>query len=165
MSSLLSIKGIHMRNLALLVTLATLGAAPPYHSPPNADQAAVIAQEKAWSNAFLAHDLRKLSAIISDDFVGIDGRGVLSTKADELAEAAPPKPGDTGPQLVREEYSDAKVRFYGRTAVLTDTNSATFASSSSTKVIRYRRTTVWIKTPTGWRCVSFHGSRIMDKPA
>jgi ketosteroid isomerase-like protein len=125
----------------------------------------VIAQEKAWSDAFIAHDLTKLSAIISDDFVGVDGRGVVSTKADELAEAAPAKPGDPGPRLVRENYSDAKVRIYGRTAVLTDTNSATFEGKDGSRVLRYRRPTVWVKTRTSWRCVSFHGSRIMDRPS
>ena len=154
-----------MRAFALTVSLLGLGLASAALAQGDRDAAAVIAQEKAWSAAFLAHDLRKLDAIISDDFVGVDGRGFVSTKADELKEAAPPQSGDIAPRLVSEDYSDMKVRVYGRTAILTDVNRATFLNNGTTRVIRYRRTTVWVKTSAGWRCVSFHASRIMDPPA
>ena len=153
-----------MKRPLLAAPLIALSVASAASAQVNRDQAAVIAQERNWSDAFLAHDLRRLDAILSDDFIGIDGRGVVSTKADELNEAEAPKPGETGPRLVREDYSDMKVRLYGRTAVLTDVNAATFDNNGSSRVIRYRRTTVWVKTRAGWHCVSFHASRIIDRP-
>jgi hypothetical protein len=66
------------------------------------DEAAVMAQERAWSDAFIAHDSKRLGAIISDDFVGIDGRGVVSNKSDELKEAEA-VPDATATKLLRED--------------------------------------------------------------
>jgi len=121
-----------------------------------------MAQEKAWSDAFIEHDLKRLGAILSDDFVGIDGRGVVSNKSDELKEAEA-APDATAPKLLRENYTDMSVRLYGRTAILNDVNNATFLVKGAEKLIRYRRTTVWVKTNGRWRCVSFHASRLPDK--
>ena len=124
--------------------------------------AAVTMQEKAWSNAVIHHDTAKVAAILADDFVGIDGRGFVSDKAAELKEAAPPPANSTDPQLAKEELSDIKVRIYGDTAVLTAINTAHFSAAGKESVIKYRRTTVWVRKSSAWRCVSFHGSRILE---
>lgn len=118
--------------------------------------------ERAWSDAFLRHDLTAISRLLADDFVGIDGRGVVSDKAAELKEAAVPPPGFDGPVLVREDLSDIRVRSYGATAVLTAINAAQFLNRGQSSTIRYRRTTVWVHQSGRWQCVSFHGSRILE---
>ena len=90
-------------------------------------KAQIIAQEKAWSDAVIRHDAEKISLILADDFIGIDGRGVVTDKAAELKEAKPPPAGDSAvPQLSKEEFSDITARLYGSTAVLTLTNTAQF---------------------------------------
>jgi len=118
----------------------------------------VVASERAWSEAFLRHDLQAISRLLADDFVGIDGRGVVSDKTAELEEAKPQSPGTTNPILVGEELSDTRVRLYGDVAVLTAINTARFSDST----VRYRRTTVWVWRAGRWQCVSFHGSRILE---
>ena len=139
----------------VVVTLLGLGptAGPSAHS-----SAEVIRSERAWSEAFIRHDLQALSRLLADDFVGIDGRGVVSDKAAELEEAKPPSAGSTEPKLVVEQLSDIRVRRYGDLAILTAINTAQFSDST----IRYRRTTVWIWRGGRWQCVSFHGSRILE---
>jgi ketosteroid isomerase-like protein len=117
----------------------------------------VVASERAWSQAFLRHDLPAIARLLADDFVGIDGRGVVSDKAAELDEARAPAAGSTAPVLKSEELSDVRVRVYGGVAVLTAINTAQFSDAT----IRYRRTTVWVRRGDGWQCVSFHGSRIL----
>src|SRR4051794_24341168 len=94
------------RTLSLSLILASLIGAAPGPVRSNPDESAIIQQELVWSKAFLAHDINKIAEILSDDFVGIDGRGMVSNKANELAEAAPPRTGDNSPRLVGEEYSD-----------------------------------------------------------
>ena len=47
-------------------------------------KAHVIAQEKAWSDAVIHHDIAKVASILADDFIGIDGRGFVTDKAAEL---------------------------------------------------------------------------------
>lgn len=102
--------------------------------------------------------------MLADDYVGIDGRGVVSDKAAELEEAKPPSPGTAAPVLVSEQLSDVRVRIYGDTAVLTAINTARFSSRQSESTVRYRRTTVWVRRGGRWQCVSFHGSRILESP-
>jgi ketosteroid isomerase-like protein len=142
-----------MRTAAVLVSAMVLAPVPASRSA----ESEVVASERAWSRAFLRHDLPAISRLLADDFVGIDGRGVVSDKAAELDEAKPPSPGSKEPALVREELSDVRVRIYGDVAVLTAINTAQFSDST----IRYRRTTVWVRRGDRWECVSFHGSRIL----
>ena len=122
----------------------------------------VASAERAWSEAFLRHDLAAISNLLADDFVGIDGRGVVSDKAAEVKEATVPLPEFDGPVLVREDLSNILVRSYGATAVLTATNTAQFRNKGQSSTIRYRRTTVWVHQGGRWQCVSFHGSRILE---
>jgi ketosteroid isomerase-like protein len=142
---------------ALLVLVTLLGLSPiPKRSARSSD--AVVVSERRWSEAFLRHDVQAISQLLADDFVGIDGRGVVSDKAAELEEAKPPAPGTTKSVLVSEQLSDIRVRLYGDVAVLTAINTAHFSDST----IRYRRTTVWLWRGGRWQCVSFHGSRILE---
>ena len=145
-------------SFAAALFVATFVSLSPTPQSPARSSAAVVASERAWSEAFLRHDLPAISRLLGDDFVGIDGRGIVSDKAAELEEAKPPSPGATGPILLGEQLSDVRVLMYGDLAVLTATNTARFSDST----IRYRRTTVWVWRGERWQCVSFHGSRILE---
>ena len=148
-----------MCSIAALVVATVLGLAQVQGGGSSSSIAGqVIANERAWSEAFLRHDLEAISRLLADDFVGIDGRGVVSDKAAELEEARSPASGSTAPVLVGEQLSDTRVRVYGDTAILTAVNTARFSDST----IRYRRTTVWVRRGNRWQCVSFHGSRILE---
>jgi ketosteroid isomerase-like protein len=142
---------------AAFVVVALLSVRPAPESPVGSS-AAVVTSERAWSEAFLRHDPAAISRLLADDFVGIDGRGVVSDKTAELEEAKPQSPGTTHPILLGEQLSDIRVRLYGDIAVLTAINTARFSDST----IRYRRTTVWVWRAGRWQCVSFHGSRILE---
>jgi len=145
-----------MNSAAALITLALVGLNPT--SGLTAASEAVVASERAWSEAFIRHDLQAIALLLADDFVGIDGRGVVSDKAAELEEARPPSQGQPNVVLVSEQLSDIRVRLYGDVAILTAINTAHFSDST----IRYRRTTVWVRRGDRWQCVSFHGSRIFE---
>jgi len=148
--------GVSMSSAAGLVAVTLLSLGPTAGRPARSS-ADVIASERAWSEAFIRHDRPALSRLLAEDFVGIDGRGVVSDKAAELEESEPPSAGTTGPILVGEQLSDIRVRLYGDMAILTAINTARFSDST----IRYRRTTVWVWREGRWQCVSFHGSRIL----
>ncbi len=124
----------------------------------------VIAQEKAWSDAVIHHDTAKVASILAADFIGVDGRGFVTDKAAELKEAEPPAADSSAPQLLKEDLSDFTARIYGNTVVLNLTNTAHFSSKGKETTIKYRRTTVWVRDSGNWRCVSFHGSRILEPP-
>ncbi|HET9157634.1 MAG TPA: nuclear transport factor 2 family protein [Myxococcaceae bacterium] len=121
------------------------------------------ALEQAWSAAYLKHDLPAIERLLAEEFVGIDGRGVTSVRADELAEARP-RAADAPPpsmEILSEEISDVQARVYGDTAVVTALNTATIRTQDGQSVVRYRRSTVWVRRAGRWQCVHFHASRVV----
>lgn len=150
-----------LKNIGVLIAL--ISTIRLYADPPTQDATdVIIQQEREWSAAFLRHDYAALDRILADDFIGTDGRGVISTKADEIEEGRAPKPGAPPPPFVilDEALSDMKVRLYGEVAVLTSRNDERVRAGERETVLVYRRTTVWVKRDRRWRCVSFHASRI-----
>lgn len=119
--------------------------------------------ERDWSAAVLKHDTITIDRILADEYVGTDGRGIITSKAEEIEEAKPPKPGDSPPFIIIDEsVTDMKVRIYGNVAVVNGRVIEKIRSKEKEGEIQYRRTTVWVKQQGSWQCVSFHGSRILQ---
>jgi ketosteroid isomerase-like protein len=120
--------------------------------------------ERDWSAAYLKHDTMTVKRILADEYVGIDGRGIITTKVQEIEEAAAPKPGAPVPPFVvlDESVTDMKVRVYGNVAVVNGRVIEKIRTKDKEGEIQYRRTTVWVKRQGRWQCVSFHGSRIIE---
>jgi ketosteroid isomerase-like protein len=124
----------------------------------------LIQLERDWSLAVMKHDTATIDRILADDYVGIDGRGIITTKAQEIEEAKAPKPGAPSPPflVLDETVSDMKVRTYGNVAVVNGRVIEKIRANEKESEIQYRRTTVWAKRDDRWQCVSFHGSRILE---
>lgn len=122
--------------------------------------------ERDWSAAYLRHDTALIDRILSEDFVGFDGRGVMTNKAQEIENAKGPRPGDSQPAflILEDTVTDMRVRVYGDVAVVNGRSVEKVKTSDKEAVIQYRRTTVWVRRHDRWRCVSFHGSRILEPP-
>jgi ketosteroid isomerase-like protein len=120
--------------------------------------------EHDWSAAYLKHDIATIDRMLADDFVGIDGRGIMTNKAAEIEDAKGPKPGDPQPSflVLDDSITDMKVRLYGNTAVVNGRSIEKVKVKEKELEIQYRRTTVWVKRQGRWQCVSFHGSRIIE---
>jgi RNA polymerase sigma factor (sigma-70 family) len=131
-----------------------------------ADKAAeeLMQLERDWSAAYVKHDTGTVARILADDFVGIDGRGIVTDKAQEVADAAGPKPGAPAPPFIilEETVTDMKVRFYGDVGIVNGRVIEKVQSGNRQGEVQYRRTTVWVKRQNNWQCVSFHGSRILE---
>jgi len=127
------------------------------------DEQELIQAEKDWSDAYLKHDLATIDRLLADEYVGIDGRGIMTTKTDEIEEAKPPKPNAPAPPftVLGESVTDFKVRVYGNMAIVNARVIEKVKSGDQEKEIQYRRTTAWVKRQAKWQCVSFHGSRIL----
>lgn len=121
--------------------------------------------ERDWSAAFLKHDAATIDRILAEDYLGTDGRGIMTSKADEMEEAKPPKPGDSVPFIILDEsITDLEVRIYGNVAVINGRVIEKVRAKEEEGEIQYRRTTVWVMRQGRWQCVSFHGSRIAELP-
>jgi ketosteroid isomerase-like protein len=120
--------------------------------------------ERDWSAAYLKHDTATIDRILAEDYVGTDGRGWMTNKAQEIEEAKEPAAGAPAPPFVvlDEKVTDMKVRSYGHVGVVTGRVIEKIKSKEKESTIQYRRTTVWVKRQGRWQCVSFHGSRILE---
>ena len=151
---------------AIVLLLSLINATLPSRASTRHPQVAseIEALERAWSAAFLKHDTATIARILADDYVGIDGRGVVSDKSDEIDEAKRPATGAPpgGYIVLSEDLSDVRVRLYGDAAVLNATNTARIEDQGEKTTVRYRRTTVYVKRKGKRQCVTFHGSRIID---
>jgi ketosteroid isomerase-like protein len=123
---------------------------------------ALIDLERAWSAAYFRHDVEAVAGILADDYVGVDGRGMMTHKADELAEVAPPKAGSPPPvfEILEESLSDFQVRFFDDVAIVNALNTAKAVVRGQPRTVRYRRTTVWHRSGSSWKCVAFHASEL-----
>jgi hypothetical protein len=120
--------------------------------------------ERDWSAAYLKHDTSTIDRLLAVEYVGVDGRGIVTNKAQEIEEAKPPKPGDPTPPfaVLDESVTDMTVRIYGHVAVVNGRVIDKIRTKEKEVEIQYRRTTVWVKRQARWQCVSFHGSRILE---
>jgi ketosteroid isomerase-like protein len=120
--------------------------------------------ERDWSAAVMKHVTATIDRILADDYVGIDGRGIITTKAQEIEEAKAPNAGASPPPflVLDETVSDMKVRTNGNFAVVNGHVIEKIRANEKESEIQYRRTTVWARRDDRWQCVSFHGSRILE---
>ena len=135
--------------------LVLLGCLPACASAaPAPDE--LVAREREWSRAVIAGDRAVTARLLADEYVGTDGRGALSTKQTELAEAQ----GQGSWKILAEELDDFAVRFYGTTAIVTARNRESVRADGRDFMVLFRRTTVWVRRAGRWQCVAFHASRI-----
>ena len=154
-----------MKFLAIVaLASACMSTASPARPDLPAVTRALTQREHDWAAAYLRHDVAAIGAILADDFVGIDGRGVVTDRAAELRDSAAPDPDAPPPDFVilDDQIEDIRVRAYNDVAVLTAISNEKIRFKGEESRVRYRRTTVWRLDNAEWRCVSFHGSKIAD---
>ena len=122
---------------------------------------ALMQMERDWSAAYLSHDTAVVARILADDYLGTDGRGVMTDKAQEIEDA---RAADANRKVLSEFIDDMKVRLYGDTAIVNGRTTEKLEINGKELIIQYRRTDVFVKRNGRWQCVSFHGSRILAPP-
>jgi len=112
--------------------------------------------EEAWRTAVLASDANSMSNLLADDYMAILANGTLQTKDQALAAMR------SGRIHVNAfAFSDQKVRFYGKTAVVTSLAHVEGVNPEVELNGEFRYTRVYAKNSQGeWKIVSFEASRI-----
>lgn len=112
--------------------------------------------EEAWRAAVLKSDINAMNALLADDYMAITANGMLQTKQEALANLKAHRVRFT--KLV---LSDRKVRFYGKTALVTSRAEVLGAGPDGDISGDFRYTRVYVRDGQGtWRIVSFESSRI-----
>jgi ketosteroid isomerase-like protein len=114
--------------------------------------------EDAWRNAVLKQDTSAMEALLAVDYMGITAHGTLLTKEQTITNL---RAGRV--QFKAVDFSDRKVRFYGKTAVVTSLAAISGTTAEGDVSGNYRYTHVYVQDARGgWKIVSFEASRIRE---
>lgn len=114
--------------------------------------------EEQWRNAVLKGNTAALNSLLADDYMAVTSYGTLQTRDEALASIR------SGQWHFSSLYLlDRKVRFYGRTALVTSVAEVEGTTPEGDISGSYRYTRVYVQDPRGnWKIVSFEASRIRD---
>jgi ketosteroid isomerase-like protein len=114
--------------------------------------------ELNWREAVLHRNIASLNGLLSADYIAITPNGMLQSKDETLANLR-----SGAVHLNSIEFSDRKVRFYGKTALVTSRAEVNGTSPEGDLTGSYRYTRVYVRNDQGkWQIVSFEASRIRD---
>jgi len=118
----------------------------------------ILQMEEKWKNAVIQRNFQAMNDLLADDYIGITPNGTLESKEQMLDNM---KAGTV--RLKSIDVSDRKVRFYGKTAVVTSKAEVTGNLEGGKANGNYRYTRVYVRNARGgWRIVSFEASRIRE---
>jgi len=144
-----------MKTLVVLFAVVVFAAPVSAQTPGDDAVAAQLMQmERDWCRALATKDPSILAPILADDYTSVNSRGVMATKASELADT---KAGASGFATCVNDRM--KVRVFGDAAVITghNTTSGTFNGAAFANRESYW-TDTYIRRNGRWQCVASHGS-------
>jgi ketosteroid isomerase-like protein len=146
--------------LIFMIGALSFGSAPDLSASSDEDAKVVAALDTKYQAAVKSNDAATMDQILADDFVLVNGRGKVSTKAD-LLESARKK--EVTYERQDEESGTQKVRVWGDTAVVT---ALLWIKAVQTgKPIDYKLwfSDTYVRTPAGWRYVFGQASLPLPK--
>src|SRR6185369_2370897 len=94
----------YLKLIAVIILSVISTAAFQTNTKNNLIEQELMQKEHYWSEAYLKHYPAIIDRILADDYVGIDGRGMVSNKSEEIEEAkALPAGAPTPDRVVAEE--------------------------------------------------------------
>jgi ketosteroid isomerase-like protein len=136
--------------MILMIIALALGTATDLNASSEEDAKTVAALDTKYQAAVKSNDAATMDQILADDFVLVNGRGKVSSKAD-LIESARKK--EITYERQDEEPGTQKVRVWGDTAVVTAL--LWIKAVQGGKPIDYKLwfSDTYVRTPAGWRYV------------
>jgi ketosteroid isomerase-like protein len=136
--------------VALMISVLSLGIVTDLNASSDEDAKTVATLDTKYQAAVKANDPATMDQILADDFVLVNGRGMVSSKAD-LLESARKK--EVTYERQDEEPGTQEVRVWGDTAVVTAL--LWIKAVQGGKPIDYKLwfSDTYVRTPAGWRYV------------
>jgi ketosteroid isomerase-like protein len=141
-------KTLHL-SIALIISIAIATSSSAKCTGEGHHDAAALRTicdlEAAWGQSFVNADATVAKRMLADDFVGVDTKGRLYHKADEIADISKPA------HFASDVLNDVTVRFYGDTAIAQGSDSWTGKKGEKG---RFVWTDVWLKRGGVWQIVA-----------
>jgi len=136
--------------LILMMIALPLGVVTDSNASSEEDAKTVAALDTKYQAAVKSNDAATMDQILADDFVLVNGRGKISSKAD-LIESARKK--EVAYERQDEEPGTQKVRVWGDTAVVTALLWIKAVQGNKTVDYKLWFSDTYVRTATGWRYV------------
>jgi ketosteroid isomerase-like protein len=108
----------------------------------------IVESERQWAESVATGDTAAVERILADDFLGVDPKGKLYTKAEMVADTrGAPK------VYVSNHLNEVKVRFYGDTAVAQGSESWE-QRTGTPEYGRFVWTDTWLRRNGKWQIVA-----------
>ena len=143
-----------MKRLTAITVLMLISAALAFSQSNKAERELLKANQE-YDAAIKSNDAKTLERIFAAEFVYTTPDGEIRDKEQQLAFA---RSGDL--KFETAQSSDAKVRVYGKTAVMTGRFNAKGTFKGKNIDVRERYTAVWVKQNGRWQLVSEQGNFI-----
>jgi uncharacterized protein (TIGR02246 family) len=146
--------------LILMIIALSLSTAAYLNASSDEDSKTVAALDTKYQAAVKSNDAAAMDQILADDFVLVNGRGKVSSKAD-LIESARKK--EVTYEHQDEEPGTQKVRVWGDTAVVTALLWIKAVQEGEPIDYKLWFSDTYVRTPTGWRYVFGQASLPLPK--
>jgi uncharacterized protein (TIGR02246 family) len=146
--------------LILMMIGLSFGTATHLNASSEEDVKAVAALDTKYQAAVKSNDAATMDQILADDFVLVNGRGKVSSKAD-LIESTRKK--EFTYERQDEEAGTQKVRVWGDTAVVTALLWIKAVQADKTIDYKLWFSDTYVRTPAGWRYVFGQASLPLPK--
>ena len=114
--------------------------------------------EDTWRNAVLKGNADAMDSLLDADYMEITPNGTLLSREQEFE-----KLRSGALRITSFEVSDRKVRFYGKTALVTSRTDVMGSAVGGEITGSYRYTRVYVRdAQSKWKIVSFEASRIRE---
>ena len=148
----------------LLLSVLTLGTAQDpqqdrmRRGQKHESRHAIDQLEETWRTAIVTSNAATMASLLSDDYMGISPSGTLQSKEQTINNLSSGRI-----HVTTMELSDRKVRFYGKTALVTSLATVTGTNAEGDITGSFRYTRVYVRDDRGqWKIVSFEASRIRN---
>lgn len=122
----------------------------------HAEREQIEDMEREFQKAQLAGDVSTMDKLLSDDYLGINANGELSTKTQQLDHMR-----SRSMIITQLTPSDVKIKLIGSTAIVTSEVQVEGTLDGTTLHGRYRYTRVYQRVPNNtWKVTNFEVTRI-----
>jgi len=140
----------------LLLTAASITLSA--QDSDSAVRSRIAALEKAWNQAYKAHDIRALDAILDDSIVLVNDDGSVQTKAEFLASVNTVTPNSQEQQVAPESLN---VKVMDKLAIATGTFRAKGMEAGKSYTRHERFVDTWVNKGGKWVCVASNATPIL----
>jgi ketosteroid isomerase-like protein len=118
----------------------------------------VLNLDREWNEAYPKRDVAALARVIADDWVCIDGAGLVITKG-QLLDRVKSSAGFLDPHT----FDETRLRMFGETAIVTGRLSGTGQDDDGEVHLEQRYTRVYVRRNERWQSVATQVTVVKDR--